>query len=80
MRHHHYDIMNKDVSEDDSIEDCYVLPCQKIFYLNDKMKDFLNEMLEFSSYKLEDFEELDLDCFELRENEKIVTIIYITFI
>jgi len=74
MRHHHYDFMKKNSSNEDSYECCYVLPYQKIFCLNDKMKDVLNEMLDLTSYNLEEFDELDVECFQMRENEKKVSI------
>jgi hypothetical protein len=80
MHHHHYNHLKGENENDSSQEDCYVLPFQKIFYLDEEFKDYVNGMLEHNEYSLQNFDELDINCFQLREREKIVNSIEILLI
>jgi hypothetical protein len=72
MHHHHYNDFRDKQNANSSEEDCFVLPSQKIFYFNEDMKDVLNEMLESTGYSLENFDDLDINSFRLKDNEQIV--------
>jgi len=72
MHHHHYNDIRDKQNAKSSEEDCYVLPCQKIFYLNEFMKDKLNEILEGTQFRVKNFDKLDINCFKLKDKEQIV--------
>lgn len=64
---------NKDNSSGDpSEEEICVLPCQKIFMMSEGVKNILNDILSETNFILENFDELDIESFQLKDKEKKV--------